>query len=124
MGKAIIYGFFLIHGLNVLAMFFGLYVTFPWYDTVLHIGGGAWVALLCVWLYKNEKNPILILGFVALIGVLWEFSEYLFLNDVMAWMFNEKSMPQTISDTLTDLFADLIGGSVFLLLSRIKSQNK
>ncbi len=124
MGKAIIYGFFLVQGLNVLAMFFGLYAIFPWYDTVLHTMGGAWAALLCGWLYKNEKNPILIIGFVALIGLLWEFSEYLFLNDVMAWIFGNKNLPMTISDTLTDLFADLIGGSLFVFFNRLKFRNK
>jgi hypothetical protein len=81
--------------------------------------GGFFIAVLFLWARKNlpfliGKNNffvdfIIVLGFVALIGVLWEFFEYL-LDYFFA---NRGVMPlsqTSLKDTLGDLFFDLVGG--------------
>lgn len=103
-----------------------LYDSILWLDIVMHLAGGAWVALAYIFIFKHfrfvqpagEKLiPSLIntLGAVILIGVLWEFYEYLI--DVYIYKLHPlgfASNPRGLPDTLDDLFNDLLGGlSVF-----------
>ena len=106
-----------------------LYWAFPWYDIVMHIAGGFWTGLLFFYIfeerfqfYSSRTNPLitfaLVLGFAALIGVLWEFYEYL------ADVFILKKHPLTaqqgsVFDTLLDLFNDLVGAG-FAALFRLR----
>jgi membrane-associated PAP2 superfamily phosphatase len=88
----------------------------------LHFGGGA--AMAIIYFYFWEKNPnlyvfknkifvnlTLVLGFVALIGVLWELHE--FLLDIL---FPALAAQANLQDTIADLFFDLLGGGFTALL--------
>lgn len=89
-----------------------------WFDALLHILGGVWVAMAFGYLLR-EKFPIfregtsrfaiwcLALASVALIGTFWEFYEYV----VWQWSGN-PIVALDIHDTLADLTDDLIGGFV------------
>ena len=104
------------------------YDTVWWLDVVMHIAGGAWVALVFTYLSKNIwrildfKNKfifslVLCLGFVTLVGVFWEFYEYL--RDVYTFKLhplNYAPNPLTLPDTLSDLLNDLIGGSLTFIV--------
>lgn len=100
------------------------------YDIPMHIAGGIWIGLLFFYLknrfgygFFGEKNLVWdlvsVLGFVAIVGVFWEFYEYLL--DV----FVQKKYPfggegnRGVLDTLKDLFDDLIGGALAFLLYKI-----
>ena len=100
-----------------------------WYDIPMHFTGGAWSALLFFYvveerlgvlskIYRLEASRIknifttflLALSFVALIGVLWEFAEYLF-DVFIAQPYALRMSQQGLADTVGDLFNDLAGGA-------------
>ena len=100
-------------------------LEYPIIDNILHFLGGAWVSLLFLHIFKNrrhffdaEKNlfvtGMFMAGFTALIGVNWEFFEYL-----VGIAFNDPWIGSGAwgLDTLTDLFLDLLGaGTIALIL--------
>mgnify|MGYP001562310554 FL=1 len=133
MKKTITISLISILGLHLLGIVYDLYHVIWWYDIPMHILGGAWVALFffhffyqtwhVVDLRKILFTLIITLGFVVLVGVLWEFYEYL--SDVYLLKIHPLGYapnPLTLPDTLKDLLDDLIGGAVasLILLFRIK----
>lgn len=77
---------------------------FWWFDNLMHFLGGVMVASLFFSFFKNRHaNWVMIISFVALIGLFWEFYEYW--NDRF-WLANQMKL----DDTLSDLFFDLLGG--------------
>lgn len=100
------------------------YWKFLWLDTIMHLLGGAWVALLFVYLFEERfkllnlsKNflatLILAIGFVLFVGVLWEFFEY-FRDAYIAHVPQNtpRPHPNLYLDTLKDLLNDSLGGAV------------
>ena len=118
MGKTLIVSLALILGLNFLSLYYHLYPTIFWLDSLLHFLGGIWVAAFFFWFFTEEKikipnfllKTVLAVAFVALIGVLWEFAEATFLNSLMAKIFGAQEVAASLSDTLSDLAFDLVGG--------------
>ncbi|RJP43633.1 hypothetical protein C4587_02740 [Candidatus Parcubacteria bacterium] len=115
---------FLILAFHFPALELGWYHTLPWLDIVMHIAGGAWVALLFNYIFAvrlgavSPKNPlafvILGLGFVSLVGIFWEFYE--FGMDVLvlrAYPYNLEP-GYILFDTHTDFANDLLGGLLVL----------
>ncbi len=101
-------------------------------SAALHFLGG--VALAAIFFNFWEKHPaiysfkkkpalnlILSLGFVALIGVLWELLEFSSDFALPKFVTNDLGPAQTsLSDTIADLFWDLIGG-IAVALAYFKS---
>lgn len=127
MAKTIILSLTVILVFHFLAGSLSWYDRISWLDIVMHVVGGAWVALLAAHLIAVRKiiSPsqpfleryILILGAVALVGVFWEFYEYLadvFLLKVHP--FNFAPDPKLLPDTLSDLVNDFIGGTATVLV--------
>ena len=108
-----------------LGLFRGWPMSIWWFDDVLHFLGGFWIAGLFVYLVNrsgltiiNDKfwlKLLLGLGFVALVGVLWEFHEF-----IADW-FAQKPIMQNEgpADTITDLFLDLLGGFFFITICHL-----
>lgn len=102
--------------------------SFWWFDDVLHFSGGFWLASIFEYLiYRLELavinrhfwvKLILGLGFVVLIGVLWEFHEYL--ADIYL---RSAFFQSSIKDTVSDLALDLLGGLLFLLWRILGDRN-
>ena len=106
------------------------YWRFPWFDIPMHFFGGFWVAM--AFLYFDPKIEILkinglkfltdaaaVLAFVALIGIFWEFFE--FISDFLIESKRSGLFQAGAADTLGDLFFDLVGGAslfVFYKLAR------
>lgn len=134
MRKFIISSLLVILSFHFLAGFLRWYDIIWWLDIPMHLIGGAWVALFFIHFFYKTWRVIeskinflalllLVLGFVALVGVLWEFYEYL--SDVYLLKvhpLNFAPNPATLPDTMTDLLNDLIGGLAvsFILFPRIK----
>lgn len=125
MGKSVFFSWALIVIFHVVAMAFSWYDRLLWLDILMHLIGGAWVGLLFVYLFPKYlpgysearflSYVILGLGFVTLIGVFWEFYEYL--SDVYIYKMHPLNLapnPKNLPDTLADLVNDLIGGSVVI----------
>lgn len=124
MGKALIFGLVVILGLNSLFLYFHLYPSISWLDSLLHFLGGLWVAAFGAYFmfkkWHESDEPkffkfVLMLSFVSFIGVLWEFAEVLFLNEFMARIFSLEQTGASLFDTLGDLAFDLAGASSFAL---------
>lgn len=117
--------FFLIFILAnlVLALYFNLYYLIWWLDMVHHFLGGLWLAFLLNFYLKKIGFAvsnlllllILFLGFAALVGVLWEFTEFLW--DRFFWHSGFTYFSGIYEDTLSDLFFDLLGGAVGFFLA-------
>ncbi len=85
-----------------------------WFDEVLHFFGGWLVAALFLSFFEGQEGSrilsehkfvllVIVLSFTALIGVMWEFYEYL-INYFL------QAFEMTLDDTLSDLLMDLLGG--------------
>ncbi len=101
--------------LHMTAESYHLYWTFKWLDTVTHFIGGVWVGLAGIWLwyfsgyFKEMRMPdkkllSVVLFSGILIGVFWEFFEYI------VRYFAGNGLPDNyIFDTSVDLFMDIAG---------------
>ena len=100
------------------ALYFRLYYLFWWLDITHHFLGGFWLAFLLNFYLKKTGFTVfnfqllllLFLGFVALVGVLWEFFEFGLNRYIVHIGFINYE------DTLLDLFFDLLGGAVGFIL--------
>lgn len=118
--------------LHVLAIVNSWYWVYSWFDMPMHFLGGFWLATVFFYFkpsleFQNPKfaklpnyliTAIITLGFVALVGVLWEFFE--FLCDVFISSRGYLAVSQLgTADTMSDLFFDLVGGSVAFVIYSI-----
>lgn len=124
------------------------YWTYSWFDIPMHFLGGFWVAMVYFMLrnqFQEVRPPVVAegespeglidhqyfggrtsqilmivscLSFVALIGVLWEFFEFLY--DVFISSRGYSGFMQLgAADMIGDLFFDLLGASIFLIIYKI-----
>jgi len=79
----------------------------------MHFLGGLWLSSAIIWFFRkldlSLKSIFYTLAGVLLIGILWEVYEILINN-------NFAQNPFDLPDTLSDLFFDLIGGVVGVIL--------
>ena len=89
----------------------------------MHFLGGLWLVMIFFWLIEprlqitNHKLLITIVfavSFSVFVGVLWEFFEFLYDIFISAKGYTLFQVAQQgVSDTMSDLFFDLLGGLVF-----------
>ena len=101
---------------HLLASWFGWYLTHPWVDIISHTLGGLWIGLaLAVYIplvrgmasghqVRWYEYVGVVVGGVAVVGVGWEWFEY-----GVAIIGNTANLIP-LSDTLGDLFFDMVGG--------------
>ncbi len=137
-----IFGVLIVHGFGVK---FDLYDRMDWFDIPMHFFGGYVIALLglavfgWILLYLDIKprrlasdqfqgqilarfllEALLIIGFVMIIGVAWEWYEFIF--DQLRITFSLHSAPAQMGlpDTMDDLLNDFLGAITAWLLWREK----
>ena len=100
--------------LHSIGSYYYLYWRFPWYDSLVHIVSGLWVALLILWLasvlgqvnslkeYKFRSFLIAVISAVF-IGIIWELIE----NYYQVTYTNAGGY---YLDTAMDLLSDGLGG--------------
>ena len=114
-------GILVIISILVVAQFAKFTEGLWWYDMVLHFLGGAWIATLFVYIFKiksslfNDRgvflfNLIVVVSFVALVGVAWEIWE--FLVDTLIISGGVYGFQDPLADTIKDLIMDILGGIV------------
>lgn len=121
----------LVGVLHLPAVLFDWYFYFWWYDVLMHgLGGVAMGFLACtLWSWLNVQGAsvwktntaqlIFVLGFVAMIGIGWEWAEGI----VDAVALPNIGMTQLgLTDTMLDLFFDLVGGLIAWLVIHVKIQ--
>jgi len=113
-----------IAAVHVLGLIYTLYWQLWWYDILLHLAGGFWVGFLFFYIFGERLNVfsetqvmarpfvmlVLAIGFVLLVGVLWEFYEYMH-DIILASRYTELARQPNLGDTLSDLVNDIIGGA-------------
>lgn len=125
--KTILISLFLILFIHLMATIGHWYWAVNWFDILMHFLGGLWVAM--VFGYLNQRffklpnfwtRVILTFSFVALIGILWEFFE--FSLDNLFFLKKWGPFQGGLSDTMGDLFFDLLGGLFFLIIDHVRSR--
>lgn len=129
--------FLFIFGAIILAfhaifLMIGNFYKIWWADIALHFSGGIFVGLLALWFIFNkaslpmqkEKLPfyivfISVISFAALVGVLWEFYEFI-LDQITGYKSSTIVMQENLKDTMGDLFFDLLGASLSLVFLKFK----
>lgn len=106
---------------------FDLYSRLIYLDKVFHLLGGVVVAWFFV-LYLRKDLPLvsrfkqflLITACVSLVGVVWEFGEYLthiYGPTYSPWLLRYFDIGD-LADTLSDLVFDLLGGLLLFVMSK------
>lgn len=107
------------------------YRSLTWVDIPAHFLGGVMAAAIFYWFF--QKNPtyfntarsfwvtlVLVLGWSALTGVLWEFTEYLYDLAIATYGFHLKTLQFGLRDTLGDLLYDLLGAASLATFIRLR----
>ena len=126
--KILIASLVFLFAFQTISIIFSLYWRMPWIDNFTHFWGGATAGLGMIWwtFYSAKMSPmtkgvpkiyafVVTLGFVALVGVFWEFYELIV--DRLITKNNYISILQSggLIDTMKDLFVDLLGGATVIL---------
>lgn len=100
---------FLVYFLNYAGVKFYWYSSIVWFDMLMHFLGGVWVAFILLWVFPIKslsKNYFLKLFFgILFVGISWEVFEIIFNNIISENLFD-------IADTMSDLFFDMLGGTL------------
>jgi hypothetical protein len=100
--------------LHYVGSYYSWYWVYPWYDVVVHVAGGLWVALLILWVanifgqvnsLKEYKVKIFLMAFVSavLFGIVWELVENY--TNITAVDYSGYAL-----DTALDIFSGALGG--------------
>jgi hypothetical protein len=124
-------------GVHALAFAMDWYGSLLWFDIVMHFGGGfamgflalaIWEALIVRIMFRKGTSPFLrlftytlgILGFVALVGIAWEWYEFIFDTYASQVSLEFRPAQMGLGDTMADFFFDLLGGLLAFILFRRK----
>ena len=99
------------------------YFLFPWLDILMHALGGFVMALLGLAIHHRVMSAshlkeipvwyqwLFVIGFAMLIGVVWEFYEYVMDQTLAVW-FSWPRAQVSLTDTMMDFLNDFIGACV------------
>jgi uncharacterized membrane protein YjdF len=121
---------------HFVGIFFDLYTLVSWYDIPMHFGGGLSMGAVGLaiwndgiedirfkgWFQKHLKwwlVPFIVLGFVSLIGILWELHEFI-LDQIFPPISDALKRQPDMPDTMMDFVMDLLGGIAALIVFRRK----
>lgn len=124
---------------GIILLFIGIFASEYWhiytrvahFDKILHILGGVTVGWMAFALLQKEiqhlsgmKQLLIITALTCLVGVLWEFAEYLSNFTRHAYpVWYHYFHGGDLADTLGDIAADLIGGTTFALWALYKERS-
>jgi len=122
---------FLVGVLHLPAVLNDWYFYFWWYDVMMHALGGLAIGFLAyaVWRMLEVQSVDtwralviqlgFILGFVALVGIGWEWAEAL-VDAIVLPRLGMADAQLGLTDTMLDLYFDLFGGFVAWLLMHVR----
>jgi len=106
---------------HAIATYTGLYFTYTWFDSPMHLAGGAAIGISAFYFLKYYIPDltawilvILIISLAGLAAVGWEFFEF-----ALDYKFHSQHQPGLI-DTMKDLYFGLVGASIsaFMLIKK------
>jgi hypothetical protein len=106
--KPIILLMFVLFVADLLAKKFYWYLSIWWFDVLMHFSAGFWVGLFFLYIFTAKEFilPVVkVLLCVFVVGFLWELYEFYIYQHLMG-------IPFDFLDTLSDLFLDLLGGTL------------
>lgn len=123
-----VFSFFAVHSVASLNDF---YRSLAWVDIPAHFLGGIMTAAVFYWFFYRHPHYFdtsrsfwvtltLVLGWSALTGVLWEFTEFSYDLAIATYGFNLKTLQFGLLDTLGDLFFDLLGSLSLAVFVRLR----
>lgn len=101
------YADILTHGLGGFSM--GLFGLWLWYEGIEEIRFKKRFERIVKWWIM----PLFVVGFVAIIGIVWEWHEYI-LDVLRPTITRQPSIP----DTMLDYFMDLLGAGVAIMVAK------
>ena len=119
--KALIGGLFLLMlAIHLWALWTAAYFYIWWLDMLMHFLGGVFVGMNALfWFRRRPLDGFLlfwvILGSAAIVGVTWEFLEFL-LGHFFSNAWPQVFVQSELTDTLSDLFFDFAGGASAVFL--------
>ncbi len=115
-----------------------VYTTIPWFDAMMHLAGGFAMGLVAVALWKAlvlrahiegrgrlasfapmAVQFMVVLGFVAMIGIGWEWFEFVLDHTLSRFIDNYGWAQASVQDTMADFFCDLVGGFAAFVLAKV-----
>ncbi len=122
-------------GIHGVVYFSGGYDIHKWIDIPMHFGGGlaigtlalaAWEAIIKQVEFNKSVGPKIkmltyalgILGLVALVGIAWEWYEFIYDSYASQVSLVYRPAQMGLGDTMADLGFDLLGGLLAFVLFR------
>lgn len=119
---------------NLVGMYLGMY-SYWWFDMTHHFLGGFFVAMLMTYYLADILEPrisnyelrplkkyLLIAGTVSLIGIIWEFYEYVASQILIKPIYDNLGIRTyfmgDLDDTINDLLMDVLGAVAFIFVRR------
>lgn len=109
--------------INASSFYYDWYLRFFWFDMTLHFLGGFFVAMFMAHYledYLGEsklKNLLIVIGATMLVGVVWEFAEYIASVALIGPLYNYFEIHfyfmGDLDDTVNDLAMDILGAIIF-----------
>ena len=125
----------LIFSGHIASLAVGGFYKIWWADSALHFLGGFWVGLFALWfLFNFARTPLnaelfpayililALLSFTALMGVFWEFFEFI-LDKITGYKsYSAIILQKNLEDTLSDLLFDLLGAFASGIFLKFKKE--
>lgn len=126
----------LVFALHLPAVLSDWYFYFWWYDVLMHTLGGVAMGFLGFWVWDflregkfigSVKELVLsmffVLGFVALVGIGWEWSEGM-VDALLLPRLGLTDAQLGLIDTMLDLYFDLVGGALAWTVVRVFEERR
>ncbi len=98
-----------------------LYHMTDWFDNLLHLLGGAWLALAAAFFLRDKTSPIKILLLVFSATILWEIFEFglnLYAKNAYGFV---TPVGGATGDTILDIILGMLGATIAAFYIKTKS---
>jgi len=127
-----LFSFFALHSVVSVG---GLYRSMAWVDMPVHFLAGVFSAAIFYWFFQRFPSHfdasrhfwvtlLMVLGWAALVGVLWEFVEFLYDFLIARYSLGLNILQFGLRDTLGDLVCDLLGALSLAIFVKLRYHNR
>ena len=113
----------------------GFYKSMGWVDIPVHFLAGVLSAAVFYWFFQRFPSHfdtsrhfwvtlLMVLGWAALVGVLWEFTEFLYDFLIAKYSLSLNTLQFGLRDTLGDLLSDLLGALTLAIFVKLRYHNR